>query len=377
MNRIHICLVSGQPIPNLIPIRMEELRPEKVVLLVSPDMKAQAERLESVINDWGIKTEKEPIAPFDLNEAREACMTILAKYEKEDVILNATGGTKIMAFAAFEVFREMGRPIIYVDTQDKRIDVLSPEMQKMEFRSVMKVKQYLASYGQYIIAEKPSSEFTGDHRAVTDEIIGNIGNYEKGIAVLNKIASRYLHIRTFPFDAYITHDDLDEEQFRSVVSLFSAQKILKFNKDNTITFSTLQNVEFASGGWLEEYAYRIASSLNPVDIKMGVKIRWDLKKTEIPDNEYDVIFTFSNRLYLIECKTKRFQGWDVDHAGEESIYKLDSLRDAAGGLYGKGMLVSYRGLSDAQKRRLEANRLEYCDGPNLKSLRERIKRWIQ
>jgi len=356
---------------------MEELRPEKVVLLVSPDMKAQAERLESVINDWGIKTEKEPIAPFDLNEAREACMTILAKYEKEDVILNATGGTKIMAFAAFEVFREMGRPIIYVDTQDKRIDVLSPEMQKMEFRSVMKVKQYLASYGQYIIAEKPSSEFTGDHRAVTDEIIGNIGNYEKGIAVLNKIASRYLHIRTFPFDAYITHDDLDEEQFRSVVSLFSAQKILKFNKDNTITFSTLQNVEFASGGWLEEYAYRIASSLNPVDIKMGVKIRWDLKKTEIPDNEYDVIFTFSNRLYLIECKTKRFQGWDVDHAGEESIYKLDSLRDAAGGLYGKGMLVSYRGLSDAQKRRLEANRLEYCDGPNLKSLRERIKRWIQ
>jgi len=340
-------------------------------------MKTQAERLESVINDWGIRTEKEPIAPFDLNLARETCMSILAKYEKEDVILNATGGTKIMAFAAFEVFREMGRPIIYVDTQDKRIDVLSPEMQKMEFRSVMKVKPYLASYGQYIIAETSPNEFTDRHHAVTDEIIRNIGTYEKGIAVLNGIASQHRNMRTFPFNTYVHHKELDEEQFRDVLSLFSAQKILTFNKDNTLTFSSLLNVEFASGGWLEEYACRIVSSLDPTDVKMGVKIRWDLKKTDIPDNEYDVVFTVDNRLYLIECKTKRFQGRDIEQTGEESIYKLDSLRDAAGGLYGKGMLISYRKLTDEQKRRLKANRLEYCDGPNLKNLKEKIRKWIQ
>ena len=44
--RIHVCLVSAQPIPNLIPLRMEELRPDKVILLVSSDMKIQADRLE-------------------------------------------------------------------------------------------------------------------------------------------------------------------------------------------------------------------------------------------------------------------------------------------------------------------------------------------
>jgi hypothetical protein len=38
VTRVHICLVSGQPIPNLIPLKMEGLRPEKVILLVSPDM---------------------------------------------------------------------------------------------------------------------------------------------------------------------------------------------------------------------------------------------------------------------------------------------------------------------------------------------------
>jgi hypothetical protein len=28
MSRIHVCLVSGQPIPNLIPLKMEELKPQ-------------------------------------------------------------------------------------------------------------------------------------------------------------------------------------------------------------------------------------------------------------------------------------------------------------------------------------------------------------
>jgi hypothetical protein len=64
MTRIHVCLVSAQPIPNLIPLRMEELRPEKVILLVTPDMKIQSERLEKVMKEWGIKIERLPIAPL-------------------------------------------------------------------------------------------------------------------------------------------------------------------------------------------------------------------------------------------------------------------------------------------------------------------------
>jgi len=108
---------------------------------------------------------------------------------------------------------------------------------------------------------------------------------------------------------------------------------------------------------------------------MNVEVKW--ARPAESKNEYDILFTISNRLYIIECKTKRFSGKDVNHFGEDSIYKLDSLRDAAGGLYGKAMLVSYRRLTDDQKRRLKANRLEFCEGPSIKLLKERIKEWIQ
>lgn len=373
--RIHVCLVSAQPIPNLIPLRMEELRPEKVILLVSPDMKVQAERLEKVIKGWAIKVEKVPIAAYVLESARKTCMHILSQNDNAEIILNATGGTKIMAFAAFEVFREWERKIIYVDTQNIRIDVLSPAISEIEFNSKMKIGPYLASYGQYIISETAHSEINPTYSAVSDKLIKNAGNLEKGLSILNRIASGYKDIRTFPFAANVGYDDLKDEQFHDVIIIFSDSGILGFD-GNAVTFPELSSVEFASGGWLEEYVYRTVSSLNPTDVKMNVKISWDIKKRR-PDNEYDVVFTLNNRLYLIECKTKRFQGKDVERAGEESIYKLDNLRDAAGGLFGKGMLVSYRRLTEAQKRRLRANRLEFCDVSDIKNLSERLKQWIK
>lgn len=375
MNRIHVCLVSGQPIPNLIPLRMDELRPDKIVLLVSPAMKVQADRLERVIRTWGVLTEKKPIAPYNLKAARETCMNLLVQYEKEDVILNATGGTKIMAFAAFEVFREMGRTILYVDTQDKRIDILSPVEKRIEFKSVMKVRPYLAAYGQNITAGDVKREISAAHSNVFHEIIKNLGKLDEGISLLNKNASQYLGLRTFPFISETRQEEFENETFRSVLDLFSHHKIVEVD-NGTIVYPTLESVEFAAGGWLEEYVYTVVSSLHPTDVRMRAKVQWDFNRSGAPDNEYDVVFTMYNRLYLIECKTKRFVGRDIEHKGDDPVYKLDSLRDAAGGLFGKGMLVSYRKLSDQQKRRLTVNRLEYCDGPNLKNLRERIKKWI-
>jgi len=374
MTRIHVCLVSAQPIPNLIPLRMEELRPDKVILLVSPDMKIQADRLERVIKNWALKTEKISIAPYDLESARKTLKEILSRHENDEVILNATGGTKIMAFAAFEVFREKEKPVVYVDTQDKRIDVLSPERKKMEFKGVMYVRQYLAAYGQNIVSETHKEDVPAAHWAAIEAIIQDGERLERGIGILNRYAAPLRNARTFPLEIDIEDEDFENEQFQGIVSILSTHGLLTL-KERRIQFPSLSSVEFSSGGWLEEHIFKIVQSLNPTDVRMNVEVKW--ARPAESKNEYDVLFTYSNRLYIIECKTKRFTGKNVNNFGEDSIYKLDSLRDAAGGLYGKGMLVSYRRLTDDQKRRLKANRLEFCEGRNIKNLRDIIKQWIQ
>ncbi len=376
MSRIQVCLVSAQPIPNLIPLKMEELKPEIAILLVSPDMKIQAERLERIITTLGIKVSKHDIEPYDLASARDTCMNVLAEFEKEEVTLNVTGGTKIMAFAAFEVFRTMGKPIIYVDTQDKRIQILSPEPRNVEFRGVVKVKSYLTTYGQTIIEDSTDRARVHRHLPILQALVRDMEKYEAVISIMNKYAAPLRNQRMFPARAQVGDHDYSRLTFRELIALFESFGIVSI-RDGAMEFPRLSDVDFISGGWLEEYVFSVVGSLPVTDLRMGVTVKWDQTGRNAPINEYDVIFTHENRLFLVECKTKRFLGADREESNDELIYKLETLKEAAGGLYGKGMLVSYRRLTDAQKQRLAANKLEFCDGANLKNLSERIKRWIQ
>ena len=376
MKYIHVCLVSAQPIPNLIPLKITGLAPEKVILLVIPDMKIQADRIEGVIKSWKIDTERYPISPFDLESARDTRLDILSRLDDKEVILNVTCGTKIMALAAFEVFREMKRPILYIDTQNREIQRIHHTSEKLAFESVLKIKPYLASYGQKIFAEDTDEQRVSRHSSVISMFLRDINKYERAIGIMNKYAAPLRNVRTFPFEVEIDKHDLSKPYFEDVLVLLQKQNVIKY-KDNKIIFSHYHDVNFVSGGWLEEYVYSVVKKISPDDIKMGVKVEWDQKGPEPPTNEYDVIFTMKNRLYIIECKTKRFEGEDREPTSADPIYKLDSLRDAAGGLFGKGMLVSYRKLTADQKKRLKVNRLDYCDGPNLKNLSHKIREWTQ
>lgn len=379
MSHIHVCLVSGQPIPNLIPLRISTLKPERVILLVSPDMTVQADRLERLLRDWKIVSERKEIDPFNLESARETCLSLLAEHENDDISLNVTGGTKIMAFAAFEVFREMKRPIIYVDTQNKDIQIFAESRQHMPFESVLKVKHYLSAYGQELQCCKTDEKriYSSAHKTVCDHLIANIGRLEKSVSSLNFYASAARDARSFPAEQLVNDNDLDSVSFNELIDLYAENSILAV-KENKLIFDTAENTNFASGDWLDEYIYRvIKKAAAPTDIRLGVQVSWDQKGSKPTTNEYDVVFTVNNQLYLIEGKTKRFTGNDKKETTSDPIYKLDSLRDAAGGLFGKGMLISYKQLTPEQKERLSANRLNYCDGPALKNLDQKIKEWIK
>ncbi|MCX8023440.1 MAG: DUF1887 family CARF protein [Syntrophorhabdaceae bacterium] len=375
MKRIHVCLVSAQPIPNLIPLRMEGLKPEKVILFVSLDMKIQADRLEGVIKGWGIAVEKVPISPYDLEAARKTVKEILSSYNNYEIILNATGGTKIMAFAAFEVFREHGKKIIYVDTQDSRIQTLSPSSEYFDFQGVLKVPSYLNAYGQFILKEKTDKNTIKMHTPILNELIDIWESTHDAIKTLNSRVAPFRNARTFPLEIKVDARDDENENFRSIIEFFKRHGMLNY-RNGRIRLPDLASVEFVTGGWLEEYVFSIVDSLPVTDVRMGVEVKWDVVPSRQTMNEYDVVFTHNNRLFLIECKTKRFEGTDRLTSNDEPIYKLDSLRDAAGGIYGKGMLVSYQRLTDAQKTRLSANKLAFCDSTDLKYLKNKIAQWI-
>ena len=375
MSRIHICMVSAQPIPNLIPIRMEEHKPDLVILLVSPDMIVEADRIEKAIKSDGIEVNRISVKPYDYISMHKTCEGIVERFADENLILNATGGTKIMALAAMDVFRSKGLPVLYVDTQNKTIHQISPEIRPWKFKNVMDVKTYLSVYGQKVVSSESVIEKTDKYKEVINTLIKNPDKFREAVIDFNRIASRAVKSNKFPHIVKEIETLTSTQAHRELLSLYEKSGLLKKRKRDVVIFRK-EGAEFISGGWLEEYVFGVVKSLNPPDALMRVTVKWDKKGKKPPTNEYDVVFIWNNKLYLIECKTKRFMGEDINSSTSDPIYKLDSLKDWAGGVYGEGIFVSYKGLTEDMKERLEANKLKYIEGKDIANLKERLHKWL-
>jgi hypothetical protein len=93
-------------------------------------------------------------------------------------------------------------------------------------------------------------------------------------------------------------------------------------------------------------------------------------------NEIDVACLAENRLYLIECKTRTWQGRDAGAAGNDALYRLDTLADLLGGLAARAMLVSYRDLPARVLRRAADLRVRVCAGARLSELAAELAAWL-
>ena len=147
---IHICTVSDQILPNLIPALMD--RPDQVVLLASERMREQAHHLRRVLKDYHIDAEIEDGAPDSGLEgiyefALQLREKIQARHPGASITVNTTGGTKLMSLGLVEFFRGIAQRMIYTDTAHRVIESLPGSggapaaVQPME--DVLDVKQYL------------------------------------------------------------------------------------------------------------------------------------------------------------------------------------------------------------------------------------------
>jgi len=375
MKRVHVCLVSKEPIPNLVPLRCPGLEPDEVILLVTAEMSAQARRLERVMQRWGVcDVVSVPVSAYDPSAVSAVCTTLIGDHANDQLLLNATGGTKIMALTAFKTFARQGCEAFYLDSANRTIRSLTREGTLYTPADVIDVADYLAAYGQEIISEQKPGENTEAYRQVTSRFLADVEYFVDAIAIVNRYVSPLRNRTKFPVDA--TMDKRSHSRaFRELVQMFQKHGICK-EKETSLSFGSAEAVRFVSGDWLSFYVYETVQGMNPRDVRMEVTVQWDQQGSKPPTNNYDVLFTMHNRLFLIECKTKYFKDEQTAPFTAETIYKLDSLRDAAGGLFGKGMLVSYRSLPDEMKSRLRAIGLEYCDGVGITKLELGIKRMM-
>lgn len=299
--------------PNLLPVLM--FKPKKIVLFETPEETFSAENLYNLFLSKNISVERvKNLNAYDFEGIKKV---ISDKVKNEnDACLNITGGTKLMALAAYEAFISQKKEIIYCDTEHKNIIFLSPDIKKINLNANLTIEDYLNSYGYTIISRKNASEA---------EKFFNLFEFINQTNSLKSFTKFFINVRTK------LHSQLPKFNVYSSDKLFRFIKeidkyIIVYNNSNRII---IQNSDFKSGDWLEYYVYYLLFMKYNIKPYLGVKIK---NKFGV-ENEIDLLFLKDYILYLISCKSgKKDNQYD--------LYQLETLRTITSGTFGKGVFIT-------------------------------------
>lgn len=385
----HLCLVSAQATPNLLPLLDEHWRPRKVVLACSAQMKSAAQALRSVIQTkgGGITVELLDLPDaYDYAALSEVFLNFLIAHPGEDIALNVTGGTKLMAVAAQEVFRAESKPVFYVNVEnDEVLRIGEQQAVGQPLRAKLRVHEILQAHG-YTVTMQERPQISREQRDLTARIIDHVGSSGPALGVLNALArqARDQHLR-----AELTPQQHDSRSLGDLLGLFADARLLRL-QGHAVVFADEAARFFANGGWLEAHVFEALQSLRGQhdalsDVAMGVRVAFagaSGRAHERDKNEIDVAFLYRNTLHLIECKTANLAqpGAGGDDKATEALYKMESLLKL-GGLRTRGMVVDYRGqlsASAANKARAQEAGITIVAGNQLRDLKGAIARlWLQ
>lgn len=111
--RTLINLIGEQPFSNLLPIRY--LKPDRTILLHTTKTEMVAQRVKLLVNNCIIRQ----VPAYDFTHLSNVFEAIVGT--NEEFVFNLTGGTKIMALAAFASALRHGLNFVYLQSEGRRI----------------------------------------------------------------------------------------------------------------------------------------------------------------------------------------------------------------------------------------------------------------
>ncbi|MDF1610548.1 Card1-like endonuclease domain-containing protein [Stygiobacter electus] len=310
------CLVSRQSMANVLPVLM--FKPHQVVLFATPEEKKSADNLEKLFSSKSINVKRvNDLNAYDYVAFKNVVINEIQNYQT-DICLNVTGGTKLMALAAYEVFAEANKRIIYCDTEHQHIISLMPEYKIENLQADISIEDYLLSYGYHIKETKDSSLVEKFYPLFEFIISKNL--MHEFISLFKEIRER--HVDDYP--KITVHSKNKNYIFSKNFDNYSIQYDYRIRRSITIHSS-----EYKVGDWLEYYVYYILKEKYKLNPLTGVKI---ISEDNV-ENEIDVLVLKDYKLYNYSCKSGKSDN-------QYDLFQLETLRNITSGTFGKGIFVS-------------------------------------
>lgn len=318
MKTLIVNLISDQTIPTLQFIKEFGSKGCTYLFISTKGMEKKG------VRDWIVKSAKLSVGECITKEVDEFSFDSMEQQldqidfeEYSKIIVNITGGTKLMMLAAYEYFKLAGADIYYLTGKENHIIKLSPDrIKKVDvLKCDVSLFEYLTAYG--------FSCKTSEGSSLSNEYIKSFYEW----FILNMTPKQRLVLTGLQPYRNKGVKIADVENLSALLSDVSFPI-----KDVNKTMLSKSEVKFLTGEWLEEFVFnRISEELNLKRdyIQTGITLTKKNKNGKDVSNEFDVIFVLKNRLYTIECKTSVFTPAEQQKPKtfiSDTIYKADSLR---------------------------------------------------
>lgn len=348
--KIIVSLVSDQTVPNVLFIK--EKGPADFYYFISTEKMEKRGVSQNIINSLKLPEDKKKIISVIEDSVKDIDEKLGSELELEDEdihLVNITGGTKIMSLSVYNYFSRNGAgDIFYMPIGKNEIRQVFP-FRKNRITIVasrLNLQEYLTAYGVNILpvsferknqllkpeedTQKLFNAFTSANRNALAQVAGEIRNLGYRGKKIEK------------------NNEKSKELYQES-EVFSSAGV-NWNKPDEIS---KEETKYITGEWFEEYLYpTIKKTLNKSDDEIGMGLQ--LIKGETP-NEYDIMFTHNNALYVIECKTNVADNSEgkISYLFTNTLYKAATLKKEFGLWvnYFLFALNDFSKLSDTQKNR--------------------------
>lgn len=352
MSKIHIALVGKEVLP--VYYMVETDRPDKVYLIGTKENHEQVRNLTNVIKSEGVEcyTNNE-VGAYD-KSCMDVCEKIYAENSTDDeFVYNLTGGTKLMAMAAFRSALNHGAKTVYTDSESC-IDLETFEKTPLECS--IKPETIFLLQGQKLKG-KTIYRYDAFRTDCAERIRDFIRNCPKAYGTLKKEYDKNLSLKTqrrYEKKPFQTYDD------GHLVYEYCDGKISIEYNGGEVFYSSYSDVYVMlfEGRWWESLVADAVSrwSNGRYEIWTSVKFEPNSLQSRNPEkNEIDVLVNVGNTLLFVECKSGNFD--------QNNIHKLSSIIKTYGSYKSKGVIVSLYGKNNELYENAKDDKVEIIIAP--------------
>ncbi len=335
-------LVSKQTLPNYLFVKQMYEEGDKVIWIVSSSMQNTMQCLATTFQRKDVKI----VLQEGEEENRQTIQQILKENIdiNENFIVNLTGGTKFMAIAIYNFFKEncLNASFFYIHWPKNIITDIQTQ-QTIELTSKVSIQEYFSLYNmKFHNGRKPYLPFekAKDMFYKMNDIREKYHNELSELMAL-KEKNKFKNNKSKPRP----YSDINEINLKDGIGgdkSTRAERIENFIEQKGLPkkcekgFISGEDMVYLTGEWLEDLVYYITEKEeNPDEIMCGIKPMRNGHKYS--GNELDVVYIKDNKLYIRECKTN----WEKGKMFNEIVYKAVAIKSLFG-LSVKSSVYAYR-----------------------------------